>query len=85
MTSALAPSPAKLSIEHLSKSYRKGDQSVEALRDVNIDIADGEFVSIVGASGCGKTTLLRMLDGLIAPSAGSIMLDQQPIFFLAAL
>jgi NitT/TauT family transport system ATP-binding protein len=79
MTSTLAPAAAKLSIRHLSKSYRKGDQSVEALRDLNIDIADGEFVSIVGASGCGKTTLLRMLDGLIAPSSGTITLDERPI------
>jgi NitT/TauT family transport system ATP-binding protein len=79
MTSTLAPSVPKLSIQHLSKSYRKGDQSVEALRDVSIDIADGEFVSIVGASGCGKTTLLRMLDGLIPPTSGAITLDQHPI------
>ena len=78
MTTTIA-APPKLSIQHLSKRYRKGDQTVEALRDISLDIADGEFVSIVGASGCGKTTLMRMLDGLIAPTSGTIELDAKPI------
>jgi NitT/TauT family transport system ATP-binding protein len=69
----------KLAVRHLSKSYRKGDLEIEAVRDVTFDIADGEFVSIVGASGCGKTTLLRMLEGLIAPTSGSIDLDGKPL------
>jgi NitT/TauT family transport system ATP-binding protein len=69
----------KLEVEHLSKSYFKGETEIEAVRDLNFSLADGEFVSIVGASGCGKTTLLRMLEGLIAPSAGSICLDGKPI------
>jgi NitT/TauT family transport system ATP-binding protein len=72
-------STGKLDVVHLSKSYRKGDLEIEAVRDVTFSIADGEFVSIVGASGCGKTTLLRMLEGLIAPTSGSINLDGKPI------
>ena len=70
---------SKLEVAHLSKSYFKGDLEIEAVRDLNFTIADGEFVSVVGASGCGKTTLLRMLEGLIAPSTGSISLDGKPI------
>jgi len=65
----------KLEVRHLSKSYGKDGRDVEVLRDVSFSVADGEFVSIVGASGCGKTTLLRLLDGLIAPTAGTIFLD----------
>jgi NitT/TauT family transport system ATP-binding protein len=69
----------KLDVRNLSKSYRKDERDIEAVRNVSFDIKDGEFVSIVGASGCGKTTLLRMLDGLIPPSAGSILLDGKPV------
>ena len=65
----------KLEVRNLSKSYGKDGREVEALRDVNFTIADGEFASIVGASGCGKTTLLRLLDGLIPPTTGTIYLD----------
>jgi NitT/TauT family transport system ATP-binding protein len=69
----------KLDVRNLSKSYRKGEQEIEAVRGVSFNIADGELVSIVGASGCGKTTILRMLDGLIAPTSGEIFLDGKPI------
>ena len=65
----------KLEVRNLSKSYGKDGRDIEVLRDVSFSVGDGEFVSVVGASGCGKTTLLRLLDGLIAPSAGTIYLD----------
>jgi NitT/TauT family transport system ATP-binding protein len=65
----------KLETRDLSKSYRKGDTEVEALRNINIAVRNGEFVSIVGASGCGKTTFLRVVDGLIRPSSGSVLID----------
>jgi len=49
--------------------------SFDAVRDVNLDIAPGEFVSLLGPSGCGKTTTLRMIAGFIDPSSGSIEID----------
>jgi NitT/TauT family transport system ATP-binding protein len=74
--SARAP---KLSIRGLSKSFRKGETVIEALRNLTVDIQPGEFVAIVGASGCGKTTLLRLIDGLTEPTAGSVLVDGKPL------
>ena len=71
--------PAKLSTRGLSKSFRKGSTTIEVLRGLDIDIFPGEFVSIVGASGCGKTTFLRLVDGLIAPTEGRISIDGEPV------
>jgi putative spermidine/putrescine transport system ATP-binding protein len=66
---------ARLSIEHLRKTY--GDLTV--VDDVNIDIADGEFLVLLGPSGCGKTTTLRMVAGFIAPSAGAITIGERGV------
>ena len=65
-----------LAIEHLSKTYADG---TEALRDMHIVAHSGEIVTILGGSGCGKTTLLRLTAGLDRPSAGTIAIDGQPI------
>jgi ABC-type nitrate/sulfonate/bicarbonate transport system ATPase subunit len=62
----------KLAAEGLAKRFAGG---VQALADISIELAEGEFVSIVGPSGCGKSTLLAMLAGLLEPSAGRILLD----------
>ena len=52
--------PSKLAIENVSKSFRGGSGSVLALDRVSLNVDEGEFVCLVGASGCGKTTLLNM-------------------------
>ena len=57
-------------------SMRFGE--LEALQDVNLDINEGEFVSLVGASGCGKTTLLRIVAGLERVSSGDIIVYGKP-------
>ncbi len=63
--------PAKLSVAGLTKFY----DELEVLADISVDVADGEFVSIVGPSGCGKTTFLRIVDGLETFDAGTVSID----------
>lgn len=61
----------RLQVRQLSKSFGK----LSVLRDIEIDIAAGEFISLLGPSGCGKTTLLRVLAGLERPDSGDICVD----------
>jgi len=62
-----------ISIQNISKVYSQGN--VTALSDINLEIASGEFVSLLGPSGCGKSTLLRLIGDLIAPSAGMVLVN----------
>jgi len=65
----------KLEVQGLFKQFTAGGETKSILADVNLKITAGEFVCIVGASGCGKTTLIRILDGLIQPTAGRVLID----------
>ena len=61
-----------IEVRGLAKSYASGDETVEALRGVDISIDEGEFVTIMGQSGSGKSTLLSILGGLNRPSRGTV-------------
>ncbi len=64
-----------IEIHHLQKVYTRGRETVEALRGVSVDIAPGEFVSVMGPSGCGKSTLLHVIGGIDRPTAGMVRVN----------
>jgi NitT/TauT family transport system ATP-binding protein len=63
----------------VSRTFGSRKHAVEALRDINLDVSEGQFVAVIGRSGCGKSTLLRLLAGLLAPSAGQLLVDGTPV------
>ena len=67
-------------IEGLSKRYGEGDTAVLALKNVNLQVAPGEVVGLIGPSGSGKSTLLKCLGAVITPTSGRMMLGQHTIF-----
>jgi putative ABC transport system ATP-binding protein len=66
-------------ISGLHKQYRRGDEIVEAIRGIDSQIEDGEFVVIIGPSGGGKSTLLNLIGGIDHPTSGSILFDNYPV------
>ncbi len=71
-----------LKVEHLAKTYGKGETLVRALDDVSFSVDKGEFVAIVGASGSGKSTLLHLLGGVDRPTSGKIIIDGEDVYKL---
>ena len=69
-----------IKIENLRKRYGEGDAAVEALKDVNMHVASGEVVGLVGPSGSGKSTLLKCLGAIIEPTSGRMTLGQEIIY-----
>ena len=61
-----------VSIRNLTKAYRRGEQTISVLVDINLDIARGDFVALMGPSGSGKSTLLNLIAGIDKPTAGVI-------------
>ena len=72
--------PGGIRIEGLRKVYGKGDSAVEALKDVNMSVAPGEVVGLVGPSGSGKSTLLKCLGAIIEPTSGRMTLGADVIY-----
>ncbi|HEX9116218.1 MAG TPA: ABC transporter ATP-binding protein [Anaerolineae bacterium] len=68
----------KLEVKRVSKTFGSRRGEVSALQDVNLEIAQGEFVCLVGPSGCGKSTLLNIIAGLEEPEGGEVWIDGQP-------
>jgi NitT/TauT family transport system ATP-binding protein len=68
-----------INISGVSRTFTGRSGTVEALRDIYLEVADGEFVAVVGRSGCGKSTLLRLVSGLLPASAGEVTVSGERV------
>lgn len=71
-----------LKVDNLSKTFKSGDTLVMAVKDVALQVPQGQFISIIGKSGSGKSTLLSLLGALDKPTSGTILVDNQDITHL---
>ena len=70
---------AILELNNVSKSFGVGSSKIDVLSDINLKVNEGEFLAIVGFSGSGKTTLINLINGLLFPDKGEVLLKGQPI------
>ncbi len=70
---------AKLAVKNVCKTFDSAQGRVEALRDISLNVGEGEFVCLVGPSGCGKSTLLNLVAGLDMPDSGEILVEDSPV------
>ena len=68
-----------LKLDHIDKSFVRGNTTTEVLRDINLSIDNGEYVSIIGHSGCGKSTLLHIIGGLTGVTNGAVLLENHEV------
>src|SRR5690348_8738187 len=67
---------APLVVENVTKQFRQGDRQVSALNGVTLEVAQGQFLAIMGASGSGKSTLLHLMAGLAKPDGGRVLVNE---------
>src|SRR6478735_11288090 len=83
----MAPPPTKsdrdmtsyLKLDHIDKTFIRGSAETEVLKDITLGIDKGEFVSMIGHSGCGKTTLLNIVAGLARATNGGVLLEEREV------
>lgn len=68
-----------ISVIDVVKRYATNNSTLTALEDINLEVSQGEFISLVGPSGCGKSTLLSLMDGLLTPTSGEIRYRGEPL------
>ena len=68
-----------LCARNVQVAFGEGNNRLVVLESIDVDVRDGEFLTIVGPSGCGKTTLLRLFAGLLRPTAGELFFNDRPI------
>ena len=69
-----------IAVSGVAKHFGEGETRVDALRAVDLTVRAGEVIALLGPSGSGKTTLLNIIGCILAPSAGRVMLDEEPVF-----
>ncbi|MGY4175184.1 ABC-type lipoprotein export system ATPase subunit [Bradyrhizobium sp. USDA 4518] len=70
---------AYLKLDHIDKTFTRGNATTEVLKDINLTIEKGEYVSIIGHSGCGKSTLLNIVAGLTGATNGGVLLENREV------